>query len=314
MPTKGSIKRLLNKKSLSGADIGRLMIADLVKRYENNKQNKNESFGLFSDEDKEKLVASITSHQGIQEYSKYISIYDFLRAYSGICQTLSTRIELEVLRISPIISIAIHAETSNADLLPETTIMTQKEFSEASKKRLEECSAGIAIYQQQKQDVKVDSNGKYKHQDLALDFLNSYLIESIIPKHAETIKASLDTIKNALNAYYSHMMGILVAGELVNVEITAPLLYPLPIDTIDSVNAAMKVLPSVISRKNIKDATERAHYENKLKQTIDDVFEPVDYTLLKPNQDKIDQLKDLVTISSIGKTDFYEILKGQFNE
>ena len=55
-----SIKSLLKKGKLTGAEVGRLVIADLVAAYENTRKGRTDGFGLFTPEEKQRLSVAVS--------------------------------------------------------------------------------------------------------------------------------------------------------------------------------------------------------------------------------------------------------------
>lgn len=537
-----SIKSLLKKGKLTGAEVGRLMIADLVAAYKNAMKGKTDGFGLFTPEEKQRLSDAVTGTQDIRDYNDYIAIYNFLKTYGAICQSMATSVELEFFRLYSLLSRMLEAETSYSLREIAPTIMTEKEYADKiqtkideyckseltaehiithaaeyfakkyedgeetpfnqifeeykqrpianesirsgywaegtnayyvfpdgtdsrdieegfaakmqpfmeearknaelsdydmgkvlkaiddesdatdsyilpllktkafagfkrvddrsapegttlydvvkgascfywseeaegrvkdpffefmtdfpefykalvehlaslpglsslksmkkrdlvskhafkvkelydndvldyrqignSRETLDGCMGGVAVLQAHifYPQSRVDENGWYIKDDAAVRFMKKNMAEAVLESFSETIANSLDSIKVAATAYYSHAAAIALAGDIVGVEMTAPLLYPFPTDKIEGLNWLMGQAHDRPMRYEIKDIDARVAYEDSLYEQLKETFAPIDLEALKPDKDKLAKVRKELTPASFRNLNLNELL------
>ena len=138
MTTKSSIKRLLAKKKLTGEEVGRLMILDLVEAYKKRLSGEVTSEGLLSDAEKTAMVNGVSGSHDIRVYNAYRDIHNFMINTQPFILMYSMQAELYFWRLFSTALEICHAEQAESSRQFEPTIMTQKQYDELKKADFDE--------------------------------------------------------------------------------------------------------------------------------------------------------------------------------
>ncbi len=133
-----NIKSLLKKGKLTGAEVGRLMIADLVAAYKNAMKGKADGLGFLSDEEKSHMVNALTGPANIKQYNAYRDIHNFLTNMPAIIQAYAMQAELYFWRLFTTALEANTAERQHEKASRSPIIMTQKQYDELKKSDFDE--------------------------------------------------------------------------------------------------------------------------------------------------------------------------------
>lgn len=133
-----SIKSLLKKGKLTGAEVGRLMIADLVAAYKNAMKGKTDGLGFLNDEEKYHMVNALTGPTNIKQYNAYRDIHNFLANMPAIIQAYAMQAELYFWRLLTTALEANTAERQHENASRSPVIMTQKQYDELKKADFDE--------------------------------------------------------------------------------------------------------------------------------------------------------------------------------
>jgi len=123
------IKTLLNKKGWTGDEVGRLMIADLVKSYSNQLSGKGEE-GILTDSDKTRLVNALTEKADIQRYNDYRYIHEFLISLVTRYALTATVAESSYWKLTHFIGNVKEAEKAKEKNVRAPGIVTQSQYDE----------------------------------------------------------------------------------------------------------------------------------------------------------------------------------------
>ena len=123
------IKRLLNKKSWTGDEIGRLMITDLVKGYENFLNGKGDgSEGILSNTDKSRLVRRLEGQANIKRYNEFRYVHDYIVSLPMRYNMCRLSADACFWQLYYLLQQTRYAETLQKDLFRYPRIVTQKQF------------------------------------------------------------------------------------------------------------------------------------------------------------------------------------------
>lgn len=125
------IKTLLKKKVLTGDEVGRIMIADLVKSYSNLLESGNtNSEGLLTDVEKNYLVNSLTSQEDIKRYNEYRYVHDYICSTPMHYVIAKQNAEIYFWKLYTFLENTIRAECDAKRKLLEPHIVTQEKYDE----------------------------------------------------------------------------------------------------------------------------------------------------------------------------------------
>lgn len=286
------LKKLLTKAHLTGEDVGRLMIADLVVAYKNAHDGKPNTCLLSQDE---RMQAMQRMHGAAERriYNEYVGIYELVKSYGSICQVMATSVELQFWRVYSVVNALLQAETNYGFSTYQPVIMTEKEYEE-KQDSLSRYRGGVAVLQERHPypKQKVDERGWFIREDARTRFLADNMAEVILKKYGETMEGALKSLVVAARVYFTHATSLELIGEAIRVPMTAPLVYPFPLEKIAILNSSMRNAHEVAERYEIEDPEERARHENALNARLREVFQPVDLEVLKPPEKLIAKVRE----------------------
>lgn len=134
-----NINRLLKKKGWTGAELGRLQIANTALAYDKavKADNPNQE-PVVSSADFQKMLATLTDPTEGRIYNGYISIHNWVSNTSQVALAQEQQAQLQFYRLWTIISNAITAEDIYSYIEELPCIMTEKQYKETVEKRTQE--------------------------------------------------------------------------------------------------------------------------------------------------------------------------------
>ena len=133
------MEKLLNKKGWTGAELGKLSIANLMLGYKRVLENNNQNEELdISKEDIRKMVNTLKDPSEKKTYNGYMDIYEWIVRNLQVAVSQEQQAQLQHRILLNIVSNALVAEDvyGYIDQLP--LIMTEKQFNETVDKRTQE--------------------------------------------------------------------------------------------------------------------------------------------------------------------------------
>lgn len=124
-----SLKTLLKKGKLTGDEVGRLMIQDLIAAYKNRLEGK-EGKGFLTDAEMTALVNGLSERQDIKRYNEFRFVHEYLVKSVGYFSMYKETAEICFWRIYHILMELKQAEEENSRIKWQPRIMTQKQYDE----------------------------------------------------------------------------------------------------------------------------------------------------------------------------------------
>lgn len=124
-----NIKALLSKKGWTGDEVGRIMIADVVKAYQNIIDGKGEH-GLLTDVEKDQLVDGLNNNSDIKKYNEYRNVHDFITSVPVRYQLSVETAQAHFWRLYYLLQQTVEAERAQSSEARRPRIVTQAEYDE----------------------------------------------------------------------------------------------------------------------------------------------------------------------------------------
>lgn len=128
-----NIKRILNKQNLTGAEVGKALVANTAAAYENLLRTKDygrEPRGIFGQAEMDRMVRGLKSNYDIDTYNSYVSLNNYIAKEQGFVNAYHQQALLGYYKIMTYLNRAIAAEHSIADARRAPLIMTRKQYEE----------------------------------------------------------------------------------------------------------------------------------------------------------------------------------------
>lgn len=132
-----SIKKILNKKTWTGRELGILALTDMAVNFQRMMEGKKDE-PLVPREQIQSMVNSIDDRSEIRIYNGYISIYNWLSVRFNIAQTQFQQAQLNFNSLLSYILDAQLVEGVYSYIAKLPVIMTQKQYDDIKTKRVEE--------------------------------------------------------------------------------------------------------------------------------------------------------------------------------
>lgn len=128
-----NIKRILNKQNLTGAEVGKALVANTAAAYENLLRTRDygrEPRGIFGQAEMDRMVRGLKSNYDIDAYNSYVSLNNYIAKEQGFVNAYHQQALLGYYKIMTYLNRAIAAEHSIADARRVPLIMTSKQYEE----------------------------------------------------------------------------------------------------------------------------------------------------------------------------------------
>lgn len=144
------INRLLNKKGWTGAELGRLEIATVMRAYQRALNGEEDTKPEISKEDFNRLVKTLEDPAEGKIYNGYLSVHDWISRASLLAMSQEQQAQLRFNELATPIEIALPAEQLYQYIAELPEIVTEKQYKDLVKKRTEEilhdADSGEPIY------------------------------------------------------------------------------------------------------------------------------------------------------------------------
>lgn len=135
---------LLGKGKLTGEEVGRLMIKDIVETYKDalnnialNKENK-EAKGILTDAQRQTMVSKLETREDIKAYNEYRALHEYLIKDSTLLSLYHKEAQVAIWRLIHLISQLKNAEDEYNHTIYDPTIMTQTQYDSLKDKEIQE--------------------------------------------------------------------------------------------------------------------------------------------------------------------------------
>ena len=197
-----NINKLLQKKKLTGEEIGKAVIASLCYTYKSILTGKGQQT-LFSDADLKKMMESIKTNADVTAYNSYIDFNRFIIKQNAVMIAKEECIEVTIQKLMGIIGTAGAVEDMYNQLSKQPVILTQKQYNDLAEKK--------------RNDFFLDDNRKEGYYSLfnILDDAINYLVTETInnPNFDSPIREVLEkyqhepVIDERILTKYNEVMG-----------------------------------------------------------------------------------------------------------
>ena len=133
-----NIKRLLNKESWTGQELGKLLLANTAHTYKEALKGNYKAPAIFNENEFNKMLDNITTEAQAKQYKNYYAIDSWIRRRPAIASGFYLNGQSDYLRIENALMQANFAEEIYIYMEQLPAIMTEKEYDEIRAKRIEE--------------------------------------------------------------------------------------------------------------------------------------------------------------------------------
>ena len=318
------IKRLLNKKSWSGQELGILELTNMCVMFRQSLEGKYPQ-PIVTQAKLNKMINTLNYQQELI-YNGYISIHEWLSIRYNIAQTHLQHAQLRYRELAGYMALATLAEDVYHYIEQLPIIMTQKQYEDTkagddisvfdgNKRAL--CN-GIAILQTNKlidHSTHIDERGYYAEPDIQYT-ISDFTLESFFPE-AESYADNIDIVESArqnlIESYY-YLKGYNLALKLIGrfYDVPEMTVFRMNIVRIEDDIQAFNELVTILCKK-ITD-TDYANGELKAKklQVLKDFFQPINYEAIAIPAGNVEQaeklLKDFAAFKPENKNRFNTLL------
>ncbi len=138
------INQIIKSGKLTGEEVGRLMIKDMIALYEEALKDRailegrKEAKGILTYAQRTALVNGLNTKEDILTYNEYKGLHDYLNKVPAVFDVYQLDAEATFWRLYHLLREFKHAEEENNRLKWQPKIMTQKQYDELKKKDFEE--------------------------------------------------------------------------------------------------------------------------------------------------------------------------------
>lgn len=138
-----NIKTLLKKATLSGDEVGRAFLTNMMADYKNILDGyRGETMkGVFSQSEFNSMVNKLTTSYQIDRYNHYISISNFIRQYNGFSNAYYQQAQVGFYKIMNYVTGALSYENMTDSLSRQPLIMTKKEYNDIKEETIKNMGA-----------------------------------------------------------------------------------------------------------------------------------------------------------------------------
>lgn len=301
------IKRLLNKKSWTGRELGIIELTNMAVQFRQ-VTNGEEQKPIVEDGQLKKMVSGIKDRYQGRIFSGYISIHKWISVRFNIAQAQLQQAQLQYRTLKSFIDQAILAEDVFRYVEQLPIIMTEKQYKDAVAAADTVFSAnrrailnGIAIIRASDfvgRSLRIDENGYYV-EPVIENSLPSYSLEAFFTE-SEDYAINVDVVESSrklLLSSYAYLMGynytldrIAVIHDVPEIQIFKGNLAIMD-ERIDALN---DLVPTLYRRIKDTDYSDKEVKERKL-QVLQDFFQPIEYKALAIPEENKAEIDALIT-------------------
>lgn len=133
---------ILNKGKLTGEEVGRLMIKDLLEIYKEARNNpdalngKKDVKGILTAAERQIMVDRLDTREDIRAYNEYRALYEYITKDATRLDLYHKEVQIALWRLIHLVSQLKNAEDEYSYTRFEPTIMTQKQYDELKEKEI----------------------------------------------------------------------------------------------------------------------------------------------------------------------------------
>lgn len=136
------LTNLLNKGKLTGEEVGRLMIKDLLEIYKEARNNpdvlngKKDAKGILTAAERQIMVDRLDTREDIRAYNEYRALYEYITKDATRLDLYHKEVQIALWRLIHLVSQLKNAEDEYSYTRFDPTIMTQKQYDELKEKEI----------------------------------------------------------------------------------------------------------------------------------------------------------------------------------
>jgi len=329
------IKKLLNKKKITGEEVGKALIIESIYTHQATIEGKpaNELF-IFTKEERDRMVDGIDTEKDFIMYSTYRAIDDIIKRNSLLLQAGIQGAYNGYFRLASFFSFAFNSQKALETVESLPVIMTEKQYKKEIKNY--DRATGFTLGEKQYKEERKRQGESFKHKNgvaIIQDPDPSRLDEKgyyktpidLNDKIYGGFKALFDDEEQKHYIEYARAMNLITSFRIaITINTFFDLLAErLKIEDIkvfrisdtETIKESVKTLNELIDKsfQYHVEHIENEQEKERLKTLVKEVFPPIDLSLYEPTPKAIDEakklLKDIKKIKA-NETRIYDTLKG----
>jgi hypothetical protein len=303
------IKRLLNKKSWTGRELGIIELTNMAVMFKQVLQGENPK-PIIDIPQFKKMINDMKDPVQGQAYNNYIAIHEWLRHKYNIAQTHMQQAQLQYRTLESFITSALLAEDIYSYMEQLPAIMTQKQYDETRAEAESDIQTfngnkrallnGVAIVRPSDSldnSSRIDEHGYYIEPKLQSS-LENYSLEAFFPE-SEDYATNADIMESSreifLGSYYFIMSYNYVIDRIADIYDVPELdVFKMEIEGLSSrMDTYNDLIPVLYTRIKDTDYNDKELQAKKL-QVVKDYFLPVEYKSLVIPEDCKAQIEELL--------------------
>jgi len=266
------LQQKVHAGTLTGDEVGLLMLRDLLVVYENAQECKR--LPHFSQADMSVLINALTLPKDIRRYNEYRYIHDFALRQPAIFESAKNAAELYYWRLFHILDTLLSAEKENKALQHAAIIMTP-----AQRLATPDCPRPVAILEAPAPEF-CDLLGHYMP---SIPGRAMYMAEAVLAQEAQIRQYGQELLRN-LRECYVRKAGLQLVGEMCGLPEITRLLPEMSTHDIDVLNNKIHRLSGIITRYG---ALPNEFPEQDIRIRLERLFQPIDTDELPPEPEMV---------------------------
>lgn len=319
--TTAELKKLLNKNSWTGRELGILEVSNMAIMYQQIRNEKPQK-PLVENSRFLKMLGSITDHTEIEVYNGYIAIHEWLRLHYNMMFANEQQADLRFNKLIAYIDQASLVEDFYQYLWKLPVIMTEKQYKDTIEQRqhhvlkdenktYERPFSGLAIIKEPetiKEYGVIDERGYYIPPKISSTFAAVSLERFTNKSISDEVVRSRELL---LDSYY------FIKGFNTTIDLIAKY-YDLPAIKVFKHKIIISGIEAMIDILNNKTSSlyqlirynqhENEVVKQKKLKVLEDLFPKIDYKRLKISKSKIEQVQSLFSGFQFFKDDNFSSL------
>lgn len=133
-----NLNAVLRKKSFTGEDVGKVLILSLIDSYKQTLSGVRYPKPILPEAKMRHMIRSLNGTENLQRYHRYVGLNDWLMQCQPVAMNYKQQALSAIERVTAVLTTARVAEQNDRFLERLPVIMTQKQYDETKKRRVEE--------------------------------------------------------------------------------------------------------------------------------------------------------------------------------
>lgn len=287
-----AIQKLLHQRALSGEDVGRLMILDLLAAYKNLSDGGNGT-GVLTDQEKINLVHNLTNFGDIQQYNDFRGVHDFLSSAGAVFESYAKTYETYYLKLFHLLTNMKYAEEQNNTIKP--AIMTKIQYENFLKSNTQAPIGGISVLQDYPahMQLNIDENGFYCEPQSMIQ--QDFTAENVLLNYSNFIKEMTDGLKDMLSECCARRKAMELIGRFIKIRDVKILIGSIDEEKITLLNRLMLDAVNSINGLTIRNNVQAG----ELKHKFYDMLRPINSAEFEPTTTAITKARRVISFPFI---------------